>query len=77
MPRVIFLLLALFSLMAGSARAQFLILKDGSRIPSSEFHVENGKIIRTILLGDNKTATTELPKQNVGSLDWPDVVDIT
>ena len=77
MPRVTLLLLALFGLMAGSARAQFLILKDGSRIPSSEFHVENGKIIRTILLGDNKTATTELPKQNVGSLDWPDVVEIT
>jgi len=77
MPRVTFLLLVLFGLMAGSARAQFLILKDGSRIPSSEFHVENGKIIRTILLGDNKTATTELPKQNVGSLDWPDVVEIT
>lgn len=77
MPRVFFLLLALSALAAGSARAQFLILKDGSRIPSSEFNVENGKIIRTILLGDNKTATTELPKQNVGSLDWPDVTEIT
>ena len=52
MPRVFILLLALVGLMAGSAHAQFLILKDGSRIPSSEFHVENGKIIRTILLGE-------------------------
>ncbi len=62
---------------ASFAQAQFLILKDGSRIPSSEFNVQNGKIIRTILLGDNKTATTELPKQNVGSLDWPEVAEIT
>jgi tetratricopeptide (TPR) repeat protein len=77
MSRVTLLLLALIGLMVGSADAQFLILKDGSRIPSSEFHVENGKIIRTILLGDNKTATTELPKQNVGSLDWPEVTEIT
>jgi tetratricopeptide (TPR) repeat protein len=69
--------LLLFCSMANLAQAQFLILKDGSRIPSSEFHVENGKIIRTILLGDNKTATTELPKQNVGSLDWPEVAEIT
>ncbi|MES2593854.1 MAG: tetratricopeptide repeat protein [Verrucomicrobiota bacterium] len=77
MPRVFFLLLALSGLLAGSVHAQFLILKDGSRIPSSEFQVENGKIIRTILLGDNKTAKTELPKQNVGSLDWPEVAEIS
>lgn len=76
MPRFLSALL-LFLAVSGSASAQFLILKDGSRIPSSEFHVENGKIIRTILLGDNKTATTELPKQNVGSLDWPDVQEIS
>lgn len=77
MSRVFLLLLAVSAFMAGSVQAQFLILKDGSRIPSSEFHVENGKIIRTILLGDNKTATTELPKQNVGSLDWPEVAEVT
>ena len=77
MSRFLSIVLLAIGLLTSSASAQFLILKDGSRIPSSEFHIENGKIIRTILLGDNKTATTELPKQNVGSLDWPEVTQIT
>ena len=69
-------LITLICLMAGAAHGQFLILKDGSRIPSSEFTIQDGKIIRTILLGDDKTATTQLPIQNVGSLDWPEVAEI-
>lgn len=77
MFRFLPLLLVLVGMLTSQASAQFLILKDGSRIPSSEFHLENGKIIRTILLGDNKTATTELPKQNVASLDWPEVPEIS
>lgn len=76
MSRIIPFLTVLACLIAGAAHGQFLILKDGSRIPSSEFTVEGGKIIRTILLGDNKTATTQLPLQNVGSLDWPEVTEI-
>jgi tetratricopeptide (TPR) repeat protein len=76
MSRILPSLIALVCIMAGAAHGQFLILKDGSRIPSSEFTVQDGKIIRTILLGDDKTATTQLPIQNVGSLDWPEVTEI-
>jgi tetratricopeptide (TPR) repeat protein len=76
MPRFVFMLLAVTGLFAGAAHGQFIILKDGSRIPQSEFTVEGGKIIRTIAIGDNKTATTQLPKQNVASLDWTDVVEL-
>lgn len=69
-------LFALLATLGSSAQAQFLILKDGSRIPSSDFRVENGKIIRTIQLSADKTATTELPKQNVASFDWPEIAEI-
>jgi tetratricopeptide (TPR) repeat protein len=77
MSRITLLLLAVTSYMVGTARAQFIILKDGSRIPQSEFTIQDGKIIRSIAIGDNKTATTQLPKQNVASLDWTDVVELT
>jgi tetratricopeptide (TPR) repeat protein len=71
------MLLTVTGLLAGAAHGQFIILKDGSRIPQSEFTVEGGKIIRTIAIGDNKTATTQLPKQNVASLDWTDVGELS
>lgn len=77
MTRLTTLALLIASLLCGAAQAQFLILKDGSRIPSSDFKVENGKIIRTIQLSADKTATTELPKANVASFDWPEVAEIT
>ena len=71
------MLLTVTGLLAGAAHGQFIIIKDGSRIPQSEFTVEGGKIIRTIAIGDNKTATTQLPKQNVASLDWTDVGELS
>ncbi len=77
MPRFVYMLLTVTGLLAGAAHGQFIILKDGSRIPQSEFTVEGGKIIRTIAIGDNKTATTQLPKQNVASLDWTDVGELS
>ncbi len=77
MPRFVYMLLTLTGLLVGAAHGQFIILKDGSRIPQSEFTVEGGKIIRTIAIGDNKTATTQLPKQNVASLDWTDVAELS
>jgi tetratricopeptide (TPR) repeat protein len=77
MPRIVFMLLTVIGFLAGEAQGQFIILKDGSRIPQSEFTIEGGKIIRTIAIGDNKTATTQLPKQNVGSLDWTDVTELS
>ena len=76
MPRFVFMLLTVTGLLAGAAHGQFIILKDGSRIPQSEFTIEGGKIIRSIAIGDNKTATTQLPIQNVGSLDWTDVTEL-
>jgi tetratricopeptide (TPR) repeat protein len=76
MIRTLSLIAVALVMVANSAQAQFLILKDGSRIPSSDFKVENGKIIRTIQLSADKTATTELPKQNVASFDWPEVAEI-
>lgn len=77
MPRFVYMLLTVTGLLVGAAHGQFIILKDGSRIPQSEFTVEGGKIIRTIAIGDNKTATTQLPKQNVASLDWTDVAELS
>jgi tetratricopeptide (TPR) repeat protein len=77
MSRLVLSLLMATGLMTSVAKAQFIILKDGTRIPHSEFHVEGDKIIRTILLGQDKTATTQLPKQNIASLDWTDVVELT
>ena len=77
MSRFVLTFLAATVLLASAAKAQFIILKDGSRIPQSEFTVEGDKIIRTILLGENKTATTQLPKQNIASLDWSDVAELT
>jgi tetratricopeptide (TPR) repeat protein len=77
MSRFVLTFLAATALLASVAKAQFIILKDGSRIPQSEFTVEGDKIIRTILLGENKTATTQLPKQNIASLDWSDVAELT
>jgi tetratricopeptide (TPR) repeat protein len=77
MSRFVLTFLAITGLLASAAKAQFIILKDGSRIPQSEFTVEGDKIIRTILLGENKTATTQLPKQNIASLDWADVAELT
>jgi tetratricopeptide (TPR) repeat protein len=77
MSRFVLTFLAATGLLASVAQAQFIILKDGSRIPQSEFTVEGDKIIRTILLGENKTATTQLPKQNIASLDWSDVTELT
>jgi tetratricopeptide (TPR) repeat protein len=54
----------------GLAHGQALVLKDGTRIPDTDFKVEGGKIVRTIKIGD-KSATTVLQKSNVASLDWP------
>jgi len=76
MPRFIPILLAAAALFAGTAQAQFIILKDGTRIPQTEFTVEGGKITRTIAIGDNQTASTILPMTNVASLDWSDVVEL-
>ena len=55
---------------AGAAYGQALVLKDGTRIPESDFKVEGGKIIRTIKIGD-KSATTVLAKSLLRSTGAP------
>ena len=65
------LLAAALVLPAGWAQAQALVLKDGTRIPAADFAVKDGKIIRTVHLRDDKTATSELQTAAVGELDWP------
>lgn len=58
-------------LLSGAALGQAIVLKDGTRIADTEFTMDGDKIIRTVKIGD-KTATTVLPYQNIGYLDWPE-----
>ena len=51
--------------------AQALILKDGSRVPAEDFKVEAGKIIRTVKLQGDKTATAVVAPANIAELEWP------
>jgi tetratricopeptide (TPR) repeat protein len=62
---------------AGSAFGQAIVLKDGNRVFSSEFSINpEGKIIRTVQIGENK-ATTILEKKNIDSLEWPYPAELT
>lgn len=62
---------------AGSAFGQAIVLKDGNRVFSSEFSINpEGKIVRTIQIGENK-ATTILEKKNIDSLEWPYPAELT
>jgi tetratricopeptide (TPR) repeat protein len=60
-----------FLLLTGAASGQAIVLKDGSRLPQSEFTLDGNKIIRTVKIGAS-TATSELPWQNISHLDWPE-----
>ncbi len=70
--------LLLFAVVAaGSAFGQAIVLKDGNRVFSSEFSIQpDGKIVRTIQIGENK-ATTVLDKKNIDSLEWPYPAELT
>lgn len=61
---------------AGSAFGQAIVLKDGNRVFSSEFSIENNKIIRTIQIGEQKSVTV-LDKKNIDSLEWPYPAELT
>ena len=62
---------------AGSAFGQAIVLKDGNRVFSSEFSISpEGKIVRTVQIGENK-ATTILEKKNIDSLEWPYPAELT
>lgn len=76
-------LLALFTisvlslLAAGSASAQAIVLKDGSKVFANEFSITpEGKITRTIKIGE-ATATSEIMRANIESLEWPYPAELT
>lgn len=69
----------LFSLVviaSGSALGQAIVLKDGSRVFSSEFSINEGRIVRMIKVGE-QTATSVLDKKNIDSLEWPYPAELT
>ncbi len=61
---------------AGSAFGQAIVLKGGDRIFSNEITIDNGKIIRTIQIGDNKSVVT-IDKKTIDSLEWPYPAEMT
>ena len=70
-------LLTIFAVLAaGSAFGQAIVLKDGNRIFSSEFSIQEGKIVRTIQIGEQK-ATSVVDKKNIDSLEWPYPAELT
>lgn len=71
---LVFSVLAAFA--AGSVHGQAIVLKDGNRVFSSEFSIQEGKIVRTIQIGENK-ATSILDKKNIDSLEWPYPAELT
>lgn len=70
------LALSVLFLTAQAASAQMLILKDGTQVNHTEFQVQDGKVVRTLTIGD-QTATTVLPMANIGSMDWPEPIEIS
>ena len=69
-------LLSLIFAAAGSVFGQAIVLKGGDRIFSSEFTIQEGKIIRTIKIGEN-TATSVIDKKNIDMLEWPYPAELT
>jgi len=74
--RTFALLLTLLAAVAGSALGQAIVLKGGNRIFSSEFSLQDGKIVRTIQIGEQK-ATSIVDKKNIDSLEWPYPAELT
>lgn len=69
-------LIALLFSAAGAAFGQAIVLKGGDRIFSSEFTIQEGKIIRTIKIGE-QTATSVIDKKNIDMLEWPYPAELT
>ncbi|OYW70949.1 MAG: hypothetical protein B7Z37_29165 [Verrucomicrobia bacterium 12-59-8] len=76
MPSFARLLIVFTVLAAASAYGQAIVLKDGNRVFSSEFSIQDGKIVRTLQIGENKS-TTILDKKNIDSLEWPYPAELT
>ena len=61
----------------GSAWADALILKDGTRVEKADMKVKDGKISRLIKLPDGKKAEGTLQVSQIASLDWGDPEELT
>lgn len=61
----------------GSALADALILKDGSRVEKADLKIGGGKISRLIKLPDGKKAEGTLQISQIASLDWGDPEELT
>jgi tetratricopeptide (TPR) repeat protein len=75
MYRIPLLIVLAFGALAGAAHGQALVLADGSRVPEEDFKVEDGKVMRTVHIGE-KTATTVLQKSNIVAMDWPMPIEL-
>lgn len=60
----------------GSALADALILKDGTRVEKADMKVKDGKISRLIKIGGN-TAEGTVQISQIASLDWGDPEELT
>ena len=60
----------------GSALADALILKDGTRVEKSDIKIKDGKISRLIKIGAN-TAEGSVQIAQIASLDWGDPEELT
>ncbi len=70
-----FLVLLAFAV-SGPAFGQALVLKGGDRVFSSEFTIEEGKVVRTIKIGE-QTAKSVIDKRNIEMLEWPYPAELT
>ncbi|HEY1051243.1 MAG TPA: tetratricopeptide repeat protein [Prosthecobacter sp.] len=70
-------LLALLAfVVTGQAFGQALVLKGGDRVFSSEFSIDQGKIVRVIKIGE-QTAKSVIDKKNIDMLEWPYPAELT
>lgn len=62
----------LAALLSGSvAYGQALVLKDGIRVPASEFTLEGNNVIRTVKISGNPVKA-EVPWDHIISMEWPE-----
>ena len=57
-------------------QAEVIILKDGTRVEKDQFQVKDGKINRTITLGNGQKAQVNINISDISSLDWPEVSEL-
>jgi len=57
-------------------QAEVIILKDGTRVEKDQFQVKDGKINRTITLGNGQKAQVNINISDISGLDWPEVSEL-